>query len=233
MKNILIAGAGKGIGLATATQICQQANLFTISRNLTEPLAALNTKFYKLDLSSDSLDALNDLPDTLHGLVYCPGSINLKPFNRLTAQDFLNDFQQNIVSAVNLIQKVLPALKKAEGASIVLYSTVAVKAGMPFHASIAAAKGAVEGLSRSLAAEFAASRIRVNVVAPSLTDTPLASALLNTPEKKEAAGKRHPLQRVGTAEDMAKLTNFLLSDDSGWITGQVIGADGGLGSLRV
>jgi 3-oxoacyl-[acyl-carrier protein] reductase len=233
MKNILIAGAGKGIGLATATQISQQANLFTISRNLTEPLAALNTKFYKLDLSSDSLDALNDLPDTLHGLVYCPGSINLKPFNRLTAQDFLNDFQQNIVSAVNLIQKVLPALKKAEGASIVLYSTVAVKAGMPFHASIAAAKGAVEGLSRSLAAEFAASRIRVNVVAPSLTDTPLASALLNTPEKKEAAGKRHPLQRVGTAEDMAKLTNFLLSDDSGWITGQVIGADGGLGSLRV
>lgn len=233
MKNILIAGAGKGIGLATATQISQQANLFTISRNLTEPLAALNTKFYKLDLSLDSLDALNDLPDTLHGLVYCPGSINLKPFNRLTSQDFLNDFQQNIVGAVNLIQKVLPALKKAEGASIVLYSTVAVKAGMPFHASIAAAKGAVEGLSRSLAAEFAASRIRVNVVAPSLTDTPLASALLNTPEKKEAAGKRHPLQRVGTAEDMAKLTNFLLSDDSGWITGQVIGADGGLGSLRV
>jgi 3-oxoacyl-[acyl-carrier protein] reductase len=233
MKNILIAGAGKGIGLATATQISQQANLFTISRNLTEPLAALNTKFYKLDLSSDSLDALNDLPDTLHGLVYCPGSINLKPFNRLTAQDFINDFQQNIVGAVNLIQKALPALKKAEGASIVLYSTVAVKAGMPFHASIAAAKGAVEGLSRSLAAEFAASRIRVNVVAPSLTDTPLASALLNTPEKKEAAGKRHPLQRVGTAEDMAKLTNFLLSDDSGWITGQVIGADGGLGSLRV
>lgn len=233
MKNILIAGAGKGIGLATATQISQQANLFTISRNLTEPLAALNTKFYKLDLSSDSLDTLNDLPDTLHGLVYCPGSINLKPFNRLTPQDFLNDFQQNIVGAVNLIQKVLPALKKAEGASIVLYSTVAVKAGMPFHASIAAAKGAVEGLSRSLAAEFAASRIRVNVVAPSLTDTPLASALLNTPEKKEAAGKRHPLQRVGTAEDMAKLTNFLLSDDSGWITGQVIGADGGLGSLRV
>jgi NAD(P)-dependent dehydrogenase (short-subunit alcohol dehydrogenase family) len=151
----------------------------------------------------------------------------------LTSQDFLNDFQQNILGAVNLIQKVLPALKKAEGASIVLYSTVAVKAGMPFHASVAAAKGAVEGLSRSLAAEFAASRIRVNVVAPSLTDTPLASALLNTPEKKEAAGKRHPLQRVGTAEDMAKLTNFLLSDDSGWITGQVIGADGGLGSLRV
>lgn len=233
MKNILIAGAGKGIGLATAAQISQQANLFTISRNLTEPLASLNTKFYKLDLSSDSLDALNDLPDTLHGLVYCPGSINLKPFNRLTAQDFINDFQQNILGAVNLIQKVLPALKKAEGASIVLYSTVAVKAGMPFHASVAAAKGAVEGLSRSLAAEFAASRIRVNVIAPSLTDTPLASALLNTPEKKEAAGKRHPLQRVGTAEDMAKLTNFLLSDDSGWITGQVIGADGGLGSLRV
>ena len=233
MKNILIAGAGKGIGLAVATQLTGTANVFTISRNPTEALTALNTSFYKLDPTSDSLESLDNLPDTIHGVVYCPGSINLKPFSRLTAQDFINDFQQNIIGAINLIQKVLPALKKAEGASVVLYSTVAVKSGMPFHASIAAAKGAVEGLARSLAAELAASRIRVNVVAPSLTDTALASALLNTPEKKEAAGKRHPLQRVGSAEDMAKVTNFLLSDDSSWITGQVIGVDGGLGSLRV
>ena len=150
MKNILIAGAGKGIGLAVATQLTGTANVFTISRNPTEALAALNTSFYKLDPTSDSLESLDNLPDTIHGVVYCPGSINLKPFSRLTAQDFINDFQQNIIGAVNLIQKVLPALKKAEGASIVLYSTVAVKSGMPFHASIAAAKGAVEGLARSL-----------------------------------------------------------------------------------
>lgn len=233
MKNILIAGAGKGMGLETAKQLNGHANLFTISRNLTEPLAALNTTFFKLDPSTDSLDVLSNLPDMIHGLVYCPGSINLKPFTRLTAQDFTNDFNQNLIGAVNLIQKMVPALKKSGGSSIVLFSTVAVKSGMPFHASIAASKGAIEGFARSLAAEFSTSGIRVNVVAPSLTDTPLASPLLNSPEKKEAAGKRHPLQRVGTTEDMAKLISFLLSDDSSWITGQVIGIDGGLGSLRV
>lgn len=232
MKNIIIAGAGKGIGLKTAELLKNTNHLFTIARNNTSELSALPTNFYQLDLVTDNLDTLNDLPEIIHGLVYCPGSINLKPFNRLTAQDFLNDFNQNVLGAVNLVQKLLPNLKRAGGAGIVLFSSVAVKLGMPFHASVATSKAAVEGLAKSLAAELASAKIRVNVIAPSLTDTPLAANLLNTEEKKEAAGKRHPLQRVGTAQEMAQLVSFLLSDNSSWITGQIIGVDGGIGSLR-
>ena len=232
MKNIIIAGAGKGIGLKTTELLQGQHQLFTIARNNTPELSALSTQFYELDVVTNDLDALNNLPENIHGLVYCPGSINLKPFNRLTAQDFLNDFNQNVLGAVNLVQKLLPNLKRAGGASIVMFSTVAAKLGMPFHASVAASKAAVEGLAKSLAAELASVKIRVNVIAPSLTDTPLAANFLNSEEKKEAAGKRHPLQRVGTAQEMAQLVSFLLSDNSSWITGQVIGVDGGMGSLR-
>ncbi len=233
MRNIVIVGAGKGIGLATASLLHQQDHLYTISRTPTLELDSLNTQYHQLDVSRDSLDQLSDLPEVIHGLVYCPGSINLKPFNRLTVDDFTKDFHQNVLGAVLLIQKLLPNLKKANGASIVLFSTVAAKLGMPFHASIAASKAAVEGLAKSLAAEFAAFKIRVNVIAPSLTDTPLAGVLLNSDEKKEAAGKRHPLQRVGTADEMGKMVVFLLSENSSWTTGQIIGVDGGLGSLKV
>ncbi len=232
MKNILIVGAGKGVGLSTAQLLCNQYNLITISRNRTPELEQLNTHFYQLDAAKDNLDALSGLPDIIHGIVYCPGSINLKPFHRLTSQNFLEDFTQNVLGAVAVIQKTLPNLKKADGAAIVLFSTVAAKLGMPFHSSIAASKSAIEGLARSLAAELAVSKIRVNVIAPSLLDTPLSSFLLNTEEKKEASNKRNPLQRIGTAEEMAQLVSFLLSEQSSWITGQVIGADGGMGSLK-
>jgi 3-oxoacyl-[acyl-carrier protein] reductase len=233
MKNILIIGAGKGIGLSTVKNLQHTHNLFTVSRHLTPELSAENTVFFELDTANDNLDILAILPDEIHGLVYCPGSINLKPFNRLTTQDFLNDFHQNVLGAINTIQYILPKLKKANGASIVLFSTVAVKIGMPFHASIAASKGAIEGLAKSLAAEYAGSKITVNVIAPSLTDTPLASMLLSTDEKKEASNKRHPLQRIGNPHEISKLVSFLLSDDASWMTGQIIGIDGGMGSLKV
>ncbi len=232
MKNIVIAGAGKGIGLKTASLLQNEHQLFTISRNKTADLSALNSQFYQIDLVKDNLDSLDNLPESIDGLVYCPGSINLKPFNRLSPQDFLNDFNQNVLGAIGLIQKLLPNLKRAETSSIVLFSSVAAKLGMPFHASIATSKAAIEGLAKSLAAELAISKIRVNVIAPSLTDTPLAASLLNTEEKKESSAKRHPLQRIGNTNDMAQLLLFLLSDNSSWITGQVIAVDGGMGALK-
>ena len=232
MKNILIVGAGKGIGFATAKMLAETNNIFAVTRNETEEFKHLNATKYFLDAAVDNLDALNNLPEEINGIVYCPGSITLKPFNRLSADDFLKDFNQNVLGAVRIIQYCLPKLKKANGASVVLFSTVAVQVGMSFHSSIAVAKAGVEGLCKSLAAELAPNSIRVNAIAPSLTNTSLATALLNTPEKAEAAAKRHPLQRIGTAHDIAAMAAFLLSENASWITGQIIHADGGMGVLK-
>jgi NAD(P)-dependent dehydrogenase (short-subunit alcohol dehydrogenase family) len=222
-KNILIVGASSGIGAALSFQLSQKGyQVFEASRN----------GKIKFDAPHDSID-LSTLPTSLEGFVYCPGSINLKPFHRLSVQDFEEDYRINVIGAVRAIQQVLPLLKNSTGtSSIVLYSTVAVQQGMPFHASIAAAKGAVEGLTKSLAAELAP-KIRVNAIAPSLTDTPLASKLLASEEKKKAAADRHPLKKVGTAQELASLTAFLLSEEAGFISGQVIGADGGLSTLKI
>ncbi len=232
MKNIVIGGGGTGIGLKTAELLSPTHHVISISRQPTEALAALQTEFHQLNVGADDLNTITGLPDEIHGLVYCPGSINLKPFNRLSTNDFIDDFRQNLLGAVSIIQKLLPALKRANGAGIVLFSSVAAKIGMPFHASVAASKAALEGLARSLAAELAPFKIRVNSIAPSLTDTSLAQPLLNTDEKREAAAKRHPLQRIGNAAEMAALAAFLLSNDGAWITGQTIGVDGGMGSLK-
>jgi NAD(P)-dependent dehydrogenase (short-subunit alcohol dehydrogenase family) len=174
----------------------------------------------------------NVLPENLQGLVYCPGTIKLAPFARLSPDRFIEDFQVNVVGAVRAVQACLPALKRSErGASVVLFSTVAVQTGMPFHASIATAKGAVEGLARSLAAELAP-RIRVNAIAPSLTDTPLARQLLSSESKRNASEERHPLKRVGRPGDIASLAAYLLGDDASWISGQVLHVDGGMSALR-
>lgn len=229
-KNLLIVGGSSGIGHQLAQELTQAgARVITASR--TEPTLA-DTTYIALDVEQPVAEALADLPGVLHGLVYCPGTINLRPFNRLTEQDFLKDFRVNVLGAVNVIQACLPRLKQAQGASIVLFSTVAAKVGMNFHASIATSKGALEGLALSLAAELSANKIRVNTIAPSLTDTPLAKNLLSTDEKREASNKRHPLGRVGTPHDIASAALFLLSDEASWLTGQVLGVDGGIGNLK-
>lgn len=188
--------------------------------------------FFKADLTEDLNDLETFLPQQLHGLVYAVGSITLKPFGRLTDEDFLKDFQLNVLGAARLIRHALKPIKNAAGASIVLISSVAARTGMPYHASIAAAKAALEGMALTLAAELAFQKVRVNVVAPSLTDTPLAQGLLNSTEKREASAKRHPLGKIGQPEDISELIAFLLSDNSSWMTGQVIGLDGGLGKLK-
>lgn len=232
MKNIVIIGCGQGIGFAVAKILSENYNVIGISRSENSEIENLNIEFHQLDIISGNLDEIS-FPDVIDGLVYAPGSINLKPFNRLSVDDFKSDFEINVLGAVKTIQKLLPNLKKSESASIVLFSSVATKLGMPFHASISASKSAIEGLTKSLAAELSSQKIRVNAIAPSLTDTNLASQLLSTPEKREASRKRHPLQRVGNADEIGKMVEFLLSENSTWITGQIIGIDGGMGSVKL
>ncbi|MDA7855585.1 SDR family oxidoreductase [Cyclobacteriaceae bacterium] len=192
---------------------------------------AQNIKTFKFDVLSDTLD-LSILPEAIDGVVYCPGSINLLPFHRIKLDAFRADFELQVMGAIKIIQTILPHLKKSISASIVFFSTVAVQSGFNFHTQVAASKGAIEGLTRSLAAELAP-KIRVNAIAPSLTDTPLASKLLGSDEKKQANAERHPLKKIGTSENMAEVVEFLLSEKSQWMSGQIMAIDGGISTLRV
>lgn len=223
-KNILIIGSTSGIGAEISKRLTEAgAKVITTSRT---------DRAFSWDATNATADLSSILPEQLDGLVYCPGSINLKPFSRLSDQDFLQDFELNVLGAIRAIRQAIPALKRSGNASVVLFSTVAAGQGMNFHASVATSKRALEGLALSLAAEFAGSQIRFNVVAPSLTDTPLAAQLLSSPEKQEASAKRHPLGRVGQAGDIAGASLFLLSDDSAWMTGQILAVDGGLSTIK-
>lgn len=228
MKTTLIIGASSGVGTALAHQlILNHENVIALSRNaITLP----GVQYHHYDVLSDQ-----DLPKIegkIDGLVYCPGSINLKPFRGLKKQDFLHELELNVLGAIKSIQAYTANLQLSSNASIVLFSTVAVQTGMSFHASVAVSKGAIEGLTRALAAEFSP-KIRVNCIAPSLTNTPMAEKLLNTPEKIEASNQRHPLKRIGTPDDIAQSASFLLSEQASWITGQVLHVDGGMSALKV
>ena len=227
-KNILLIGGSSGIGLATAKLLTESHEVYIASRS-SDSLTGLDIHHLPFDVTTDDLSTL-DLPAAeLSGLVYCPGSINLRPFKGLKPEAFEADFQINVMGFVKSLQAVLPKL--TTNSSVVLFSTVAVKVGMPFHASVAASKGALEGLGKSLAAELAP-KTRVNVIAPSITNTPLADRFLNNDAKMEKSAQRHPLKRVGEASDIAAMTRFLLSDDSSWMTGQILGLDGGMSTLN-
>jgi len=229
MKQFVVIGGSTGIG-AQLTENLAENNAVFASFNNTPKQSAGNIHYFQAN-ALEPID-FSFLPEQIHGLAYCVGSISLKPFARISAADFIADYQKQVVGAISIIQQLLPRLKAAENASIVLFSTVAVQTGFPFHTLVSSSKGALEGLTRALAAELAP-KIRVNCIAPSITQTPLASALLSSPEKIEANALRHPLKRIGAAEDVANLAEFLLSDKSSWITGQIHAIDGGMSALRV
>ena len=227
----LIIGGSSGIGQQIATQLSQSGNEVVATYNKNKPALEIpNIRFEHLNVLEENF-SLEHLPDQLAGLVYCPGSINLRPFERIKPADFAADYQLQVIGAIKAIQLILPRLKNAEHASIVLFSTVAVQTGLPFHTQVAASKGAIEGLTKALAAEYAP-KIRVNCIAPSLTDTPLAASLLNNEQKREANALRHPLKRIGSTEDIANMAVFLLSQKASWITGQILHVDGGMSSLK-
>ena len=228
MKNILLIGGSYGIGLALAKEL-QYENKVIIASRTNENIDDLHVTHIPFDATTDTLD-LTKLPEVIDGLVYCPGSINLRPFKGLKPESFESDLQINFISMVKVIQTILPNLTASHQSSIVLFSSVAASMGMPFHTSVAAAKGAIEGFAKALAAEYAP-KIRVNVIAPSLTDTPLADKFLNNDVKREKSAERHPLKRVGTTEDMAQMASFLLSEKSSWISGQIFHVDGGMSTL--
>ena len=228
MKTTLIIGASSGIGKSLAQKLISQGeNVISISRNT--PDLQYSQSFIHDVLSDNEFPKIEGAID---GLVYCPGSINLKPFRGIKVQDFKNDFELHVIGAIKSIQAYSSNLQLSKNASIVLFSTVAVQVGMTFHSSVSMSKGAIEGLTKALAAEFSP-KIRVNCVAPSLTATPLADKFLNTPEKLEASNNRHPLKRIGAPEDISNAVEFLLSEKSSWITGQVLHVDGGMSTLKV
>lgn len=228
-KTYLLAGASSAI----ATDLAEKLSLKHYKVIGLSTKSSISDSFSEhYQVAGYEKNALPDISEPIHGIVYFPGSINLKPFNRISEEDFLNEYKLNALGAVNIIQKYLPNLKNTESASVVLISTVAATQGMPYHASISMAKGAIEGLTLSLAAELAPT-IRVNAVAPALTATPLAEKLINSPEKLDASNKRHPLKRIGQPQDISNAIHFLLGEESSWITGQILNVDGGMSSLKI
>jgi len=231
MKTYIIIGASSGIGLQLAKTLADKGDTVIGTYN-SHPLEnSENITYHSLNVTAAELD-LSFFPEVIDGIIYCPGSINLKPFGRIKIEDFLSDFNLQVGGLIKVLQYAFPALKKSEYASVVVFSTVAVQLGLPFHSQVSASKGAIEGLTKALSAEWAPS-IRVNCIAPSLTDTPLADNLLNTDEKKAANALRHPLKKIGTASDIANMAAFLLSENAAWITGQIIHVDGGMSTIKV
>ncbi len=227
-RNIVIVGSSSALG-QSASKLLQGVGEHTIGIGRSDHSDCYDEHFLVTDYDFGNFP-ITEKP--LHGLIYCPGTIQLKPFHRITPEEWSTELRVNLMGAVAAVQHFLPQMKSAGHASVVFVSTIAVKCGMPFHTSVAAAKAALEGLSRSLAAEYAPA-IRFNVIAPGLTESKLSERLLNSPEKQEAAAKRHPMKSIGKPSDLASAACFLLSDNAGWITGETMAVDGGMANLRV
>jgi 3-oxoacyl-[acyl-carrier protein] reductase len=233
-KCFAVIGDSRGIGEALREQLLGDGHqVIGVSRSgVQRAPSGPNDRYQSLvfDAVQHPCD-LSGFTDRLDGLVYCPGSISLRPLRGLKREQFLKDWEINFYGAVQTLQANQALLNQSEFASVVLFSTVAVATGMPYHSSIAAAKGAVEGLTRSLAAEWAP-KIRVNAIAPSLTDTTLAASLLNSDAKRSAAEDRHPMKRITSAAEVASLAVWLLDSNSSSMSGQVLALDGGISGVR-
>ena len=232
MKNYVVVGGTSGIGLDIVSRLAADGHqVYVLSRSARHIEGLTGVQHIVWDATGEALPE-GEFPDRIDGLAYCPGTANLKPFHRISPADFLQDYKINVEGAIRAIQFFLPRLKAADSASLLFFSTVAVQTGMTFHSSVAVSKGAIEGLTRALAADLAP-RIRVNCIAPSLVQTPLTERLTASDEKIEASAKRHPLGRIGQPGDIAAAAVYLLSDASTWVTGQVMHIDGGMSSLRL
>lgn len=227
MRRILIVGGSMGIGNALLQLLIDDHEIISFSRNAVD-LQHVHLVEHNLDITSD------DLPDIeqLDGLVYCPGSINLKPISLLSIEDFRNDFEINVIGAVKVIKHYHKALLKGKDSAVVLFSTVAARMGMPYHASVAASKAAVEGLTKSLASEYA-NKIRFNAIAPTVTDTQLASKLLRNDKSRENIKERHPYKKILSPKEVANLAQYLLSEQSSAISGQIFPIDAGIVSVKL
>jgi 3-oxoacyl-[acyl-carrier protein] reductase len=227
MKNIVIIGGSKGIGNAILMQQLETKRVYNISRTAPE-MPHENLSHYSINILTDELPEIEKI-DTL---IYCPGSINLKPIGSLSIADFRNDFEINVIGAIKAIQKYLPVLKKGTNPSILLFSTVAAKLGMPFHASIATAKAGVEGLVKSLGAELA-STVRINAIAPTITETTLSANILRNDRMKGNMIERHPMKSYLKPEEVAEMANFLISEKAKSMSGQIFEMDYGVVSFKL
>ena len=227
MRTILVVGGSRGIGKEVVKKLLPENKVVSISREASD-LDHVNLTQIEMDAVKGELPELEEVD----GLVYCPGTINLKPFSRLSEEDFLNDFEINVLGAVRVLKAYEKNLKKSAQASVVLFSTVACDMGMTFHSSVAISKSGVEGLAKSLAAEWAP-KIRVNVIAPTITDTTLASKILRNDAIREKMKERHPLKKILDPTEVAELAVYLLSNGSRSITGQVLKMDAGMLSIKV
>jgi NAD(P)-dependent dehydrogenase (short-subunit alcohol dehydrogenase family) len=226
MRHILIIGGTKGIGKAIIDLLIEENKITCMSRNVSD----YNHENYNHIQLDATLDNFPDL-EKIDSLVYCPGSINLKPISTLSIEDFRNDFELNVIGAVKSIKKYLPLLKKGENPSILLFSTVATKLGMPYHASVSASKSAIDGIVKTLGAELAP-KIRINAIAPTITNTELASKILRNEKILENMIERHPLKKILSASEVAKMAKFLISEDGSSISGQIINMDAGIVSFK-
>ena len=232
----LILGATGSIGSSLAKKIVDEGGeVHLVGRDetsLSKLATQLNSSFTTCDVLEENYSdkIFNDLGNNqVNGLAYCVGSIDIKPIKLTKKSDYMKSFNLNLISAVEIIRRASDTLKQNKG-SIVLFSTVAVKRGFTNHSIVSSAKGAVEGLTVSLAAEMAPN-VRVNCIAPSLTKSKISNFILKNDKMAESIAKMHPLKRLGEGSDSSSVANFLLSDNSSWITGQIFGVDGGRSSL--